>query len=734
MNLESAMDTRSIRTRTEPARTRLVLSTLTMAALVVATACGTSAPSATDGAATTAPAASPAPTPAASAQAENPDGDWVGFHGDAARSGHASAGPIGHPMLSWQARASGGVPGVIAIVGDDVFYASGDAVVHAVDRTTGTERWTTRLDGPTQSGPVATDGRLYFVGNDGTPIALDAATGRILWTAATAYPAPSQLASDDSTLYLGTGDGFLVAVDAATGAELWKVQPSPTTMSVHTPAVANGRIFAGTEGGGYVAVDAATHAVLWTGDLEGDVTGTAATAAGLAFIGSLVDAPTGHLRAFDAVSGKLRWTADTPLLQFPTVADDTAYSATQDGLVAALDLATGSARWTTQLSGKVRPMAVAGSILYLGADQEQKVYALDTATGGKLWSFDVDGANDCCIAVAHGSVFVGTLAGSVYAISGDGAAIAPTPVVSAPSAPPLTDSTVAALPATVSWSTDLRDMGFGPISQIAIDRQGRIWAPEAEGDHVAIHDPSGSLLEEWGGPGTGPGQFDFTRQNGDGYGTLAFAKDGSFYVLDVGNRRVQRFDANRQYLGEWGGFGNDPGQYNDPVGIGVARDGSVWVIDNRRSVVEHYDATGKVLGSFDPFADDPAPDGANSLAVGPTGELYVSLASPSKILVFAPSGTLLRVVGTDDFAEQATHMAVDATGRLYVTQGPERGNAPGVLVFDPDGTLLGGFGSLGDGDGQMVFPAGIALDKDGGLIVEDSLPESARLIRYELEG
>jgi hypothetical protein len=61
-----------------------------------------------------------------------------------------------------------------------------------------------------------------------------------------------------------------------------------------------------------------------------------------------------------------------------------------------------------------------------------------------------------------------------------------------------------------------------------------------------------------------------------------------------------------------------------------------------------------------------------------------------------------------------------------------RGSAFGILVFDPDGTLIGGFGPPGDGDGQLVFPAGIALDGKGNVYVEDSLPESARLVELQV--
>jgi hypothetical protein len=53
-------------------------------------------------------------------------------------------------------------------------------------------------------------------------------------------------------------------------------------------------------------------------------------------------------------------------------------------------------------------------------------------------------------------------------------------------------------------------------------------------------------------------------------------------------------------------------------------------------------------------------------------------------------------------------------------------------MFGPDGTLIGGYGPLGEGDGQLGFPAGIALDGKGGLYVEDSDPNAARLIRLQL--
>jgi outer membrane protein assembly factor BamB len=713
------MRTRTSRPQVHPSRGLILLAVLAIPAGILNAACGATA----------------TPQPSVAPVQPVGDSDWHGFRGNASRSAVGLQGPTGNPVLNWQFKAGGAVPGEIAIVGDVAYFASDDGTLHAVNRTSGAETWKQALKSGITTGPTVGDGRIYLVDELGAVRALDPATGAALWESTAHYDGATQLISTDGSIYLGTGDGDLVAIDAASGAEQWKVRLTPSGASVHNPAAADGFVYAGTAGGGYVAVDAKTHQVAWTGDLHGDDTGTAVASAGIAYIAAGVDAPKGTLHAFDAKTGKHLWDGPSPDLQAPTLFGGIGFSATRNGLVDAIDTTTGTVRWSIQLTGKVRPMAVVGPTLFLAADEEHRVYAVETATGNRLWQFDVDGSNDCCIAVAKGAVYVGTMAGSVYSIGGDGATIAAQPFSSSgPSATPAPiAANVAELKVESTWTSDIRRMGFVPISQIAVEpNTGRIWAPEAEGDKVAIFDPNGKLLEEWGSSGDGPGQFDFTRQNGDGYGTLAFAKDRSFFVLDAGNRRVQHFDAHRKLLGQWGEFGQAPGQFSDPVGIAVAPDGTLWVIDDRREVAEHYDVTGKVLGSFDPFASLSSNEGANSLAIDGNGNLYVSSANPSKVLVFDSMGTLIRSVGDGDFTDQATQMAIDSAGRLFVDQGPGRGDRPGVLVYDATGKLIGGFGPQGDGDGQLGFPAGIALDGQGGLYVEDSLPETARLIRFEL--
>lgn len=664
--------------------------------------------------------------------------DWPGFRGDATRSGVATQGPVGNPVTLWTAHVTGAVLEV-SVIGDRVFFASDDGRLHALSRDGGVEAWAVAVAEPPLSGPFAADGRLYLSDASGRFVAFSQADGALIWASTTTYAAPSRAISADGTLYFGTGDGSIVAMDGATGTERWRVQLTGA-MNIGAPAIGGGRIYAGTDGAGFVAVDLDSHQVAWTGDTTGEKTGSASVIDGIAYIGTNADpGSVGTLHAFDAATGARRWTAADPFLGLPTVSNGVTYSASTHGLLAAIDTTTGRSLWSVQLEGDLRSPVVVGDTVFVVASGAHRIYAVDAARGDELWAYDLEGTPNCCLSVARGAVFVGDQSGAVYAIGGDGATIVGRPFASVPVSPGPTSSpsdgpTPTPVPsiATLTWSTDLQGMGIYPISQIAVDPQGRIWAPEAAADRIAIFDASGTLIEEWGESGDLAGQFDFTRGNGDGYGTLAFASDGSFYVLDVGNRRVQRFDAQRRSIGGWGSFGDGPRAYTDPIGIAVAPDDTVWVLDNGRAVVEHYTADGTVIGSFDPTANATLTNGMNSLAIDRQGNVYVTMGGPLHVAMFEPDGEFVRFIGEGDFDEQPTHMAIDDDGRLFVTQGPERGAAFGVLAFAADGSPIGGFGPVGDGDGELNFPAGIALDGASGIYVEDSMPETPRLMRFEL--
>ncbi len=673
--------------------------------------------------------------------------DWPGFRGDTARAGVAVRGPVGLPVLRWRFQASGGVATDIAIVGDLVYASSDDGTLHALALADGSERWSFQGGVVPLSGPTVVGGVVYVFDAKGQLFAVDASTGRQRWRSGSSLLGAVNPTLGAGRLYVGTADGALVALDAGSGAEVWRSTVAKSGL-VNAPAYADGLVYVGSAQGGFVAVDASTGKLAWHLDTGSDPLGTAVVAAGIVYIGAPSDATTGHLWALDARTGRLLWQVDRDLAA-PAVADGVAYTASTVGLVAALDATTGKERWHVQLHGQARAPAVAGGVVYVAADGERRVYALDAATGGKLWQFDVDSSNECCIAVAKGSVFVGTSTGSVYDIGGDGSVVSPAPAPTAtaeasataavPSATPVASASTGPSPVSFVWKATGPDGALIP-NNLARDPKGRIWAADPYNDRFAIFQPDGTFVEYWGQSGSGDGQFNLRRSNGDGYGSLAIEPDGSFYVLDVGNRRVQAFDANRRFVRSWGSPGNGPLQYNDPVGIAIGLDGTVFVLDDVRGVIEHYARDGKVLGSFDAFIN--ATDGfntANGLAVDKDGNFYVSDIQPLQVERLDPKGKLTMTYGSQDagpgqFSDQPGSMAIDASGRMYVDQGAGRASsAPGVLVFDRDGRYLTGFGSKGDADGQVTWPTGLLLDGAGNLYVGDvpSLDDPSRPSQIE---
>ena len=66
---------------------------------------------------------------------------------------------------------------------------------------------------------------------------------------------------------------------------------------------------------------------------------------------------------------------------------------------------------------------------------------------------------------------------------------------------------------------------------------------------------------QFGSTGSGQGQFNHP-------GDIAIStEDGVLYVTDIGNSRVQKFDSDGNFQGEWGTFGIENGEFNRPAGI-----------------------------------------------------------------------------------------------------------------------------------------------------------------------
>jgi uncharacterized protein (TIGR03663 family) len=182
------------------------------------------------------------------------------------------------------------------------------------------------------------------------------------------------------------------------------------------------------------------------------------------------------------------------------------------------------------------------------------------------------------------------------------------------------------------------------------------------------------------------------------------------------------------------GPGDARGQFNGPRGIGTAADGTVYVVDSNNARIEVFDADGAFVTSWD--AQSGAVEltisnqglGPTGLAVGSDGLIYVADTWGHRVVVLDSSGKLVREFGSFADNQDATDAspspgtffgprAIAVTNdEIYVVDtGNER-----VEVFGPDGSFKRAFGGKGTGPGQLSEPVGIAVGPDGLIYVADS--------------
>ena len=243
-----------------------------------------------------------------------------------------------------------------------------------------------------------------------------------------------------------------------------------------------------------------------------------------------------------------------------------------------------------------------------------------------------------------------------------------------------------------------KDGGCCPV--VAPD--GNVWVSSEYDATFWIIDPNGKLLGSWGSPGTGNGQFNFVGTGG-AYGDITFDPDGTFYVIDTGNHRVQKFDKDRQFIKAWGSFGTDNGQFASPGWIASDGHGHIWVADSDRLDVQEFTSDGGYLRTVASGADVE-----QSIATDSRGRVWVDAGA--QILVFDADGQQLPGLDLTSVGALASGMAFDSAGDLYVALVSSYNNpitTEGILELDASGKVLHAW----PGDADTV-----ALDPKGGAI------------------
>lgn len=183
------------------------------------------------------------------------------------------------------------------------------------------------------------------------------------------------------------------------------------------------------------------------------------------------------------------------------------------------------------------------------------------------------------------------------------------------------------------------------------------------------------------------------------------------------------------------GPGPGDGQLSQPVGIAVGPDGTTYVMDSGNSRVERYSADGQFVGTWDSangisLLRTDSGFGPTGIATAPDGTVYLADTWNHRVLAVNPLGQVILTIGgntadtTDDPAKVSDFpgqffgpRAIAATKKaVFVADtGNER-----IQVFSPDGTFQRAFGGYGAEEGRLIEPVGLAIGPDRDLYVADS--------------
>jgi predicted membrane-bound mannosyltransferase/DNA-binding beta-propeller fold protein YncE len=295
----------------------------------------------------------------------------------------------------------------------------------------------------------------------------------------------------------------------------------------------------------------------------------------------------------------------------------------------------------------------------------------------------------------------------------------------------------AALQADVILGTTGAEPGnFNMPRNLAFAPDGSLYVADTNNHRIQHLAPDGSVLNVWGtysgGENTQPAGGTFYEPWG-----VAVGPDGSVYVTDTWNHRIQRFTAQGEFIQMWGYLGQaeNPDAFWGPRGLVVDSQGRVYVADTGNKRIAIFDADGGFIGQFGTTGMGPGQfNEPVGLAMDQEGRIYVTDTWNQRVQVFQPdsAGLYTPVQEWEIFGwygqslDNKPFITVDGNGSVFVTD-PEGYR---ILQFNQEGQFIRTWGDAGATPDRFQLPTGIAAAPDGSLWVTDA--GNGRLMRFTL--
>ncbi|MES2201525.1 MAG: PQQ-binding-like beta-propeller repeat protein [candidate division FCPU426 bacterium] len=181
----------------------------------------------------------------------------------------------------WSYRTGGRVHDTApAVAGDDLFIASTDGRIYALDKEKGTLKWRSEAYDLLNTTPAVLDGKVYFGSRDHFFRCLDSGTGKLLWSFQTARSVMSSPVVDlaSSSVVFGGADGQVYCLGLSDGALKWKYSAGGAVLA--SPLLTGKTLWIGSFAGDFVALDLMSGKELWSAVVPGGIFSSAAASQG----------------------------------------------------------------------------------------------------------------------------------------------------------------------------------------------------------------------------------------------------------------------------------------------------------------------------------------------------------------------------------------------------------------------------------------------------------------------
>ena len=205
---------------------------------------------------------------------------------------------------------------------------------------------------------------------------------------------------------------------------------------------------------------------------------------------------------------------------------------------------------------------------------------------------------------------------------------------------------------------------------------------------------------------------------------IVYTNKDTLLVVDSYNSKVKEFNTKGEFLSSFGSKGSEDGQLSKPSGIAVDKSNTVYVVDQRNFRLQVF-ADGVFQAKFGTRGNGKSQfEEPYDVAIDNIAEqIFVTDHRLDRIQAFNLQGNFISCYtnrGELGTIRRSNCITVDADSFVLITEcpGDKQDKHHQVSIYSPLlGQFVTSFGDKGEGNCQLDWPFGIAVAKNGDIII-----------------